>query len=156
VLSVTWHGIWHGRSILAFLSVSRSCGGRRSHLPAGGGESIPVFSNRHTLSIIPWFNHPSIHPSINQSINQSIACVPHVTPYIYIFHFSHPQKGLADPGMRAFALTNIVQAQSTPLQENGGGVRWQINLEGIRRCVFACCCLPSSVRCFFVCCTHTN
>jgi hypothetical protein len=38
--------------------------------------------------------------------------------------------------MRAFALTNLQQPPQP--QEGEGGVRWQINLEGIRRCVFAC------------------
>ncbi len=95
VLYVTWHGIWHGRSILSFLSLFRSCGGRRSHLPAGGGESIPVFSNRHTLSIIPWFNHPSINQSINQSINR--VCATRHTIYIH-FSFFKPTKRAGGPG----------------------------------------------------------
>jgi hypothetical protein len=49
----------------------------------------------------------------------------HPTQHTYMYIKS---PGLTDPGMRAFALTNLVAPPE-------GGVRWQINLEGIRRCV---------------------
>jgi len=37
------------------------------------------------------------------------------------------EKGLTDAGMRAFAMTNLLQGDA--------GVQWQINLEGIKRLV---------------------
>lgn len=83
--------------------------------------------------------------SINDGRRRAVTLLPPPPPKAEgSASIAHPRRtitisqpdspGLTDPGMRAFALTNLLAPPE-------GGVKWQINLEGIRRYAGMCVCV---------------